>query len=755
MIRLGLRLALSDGRRSAISVALTAAAVAIGVAILLFAISFQNALADRDMRQAWRQPLPSTAAQPRLLLAVLDDRYSGQPFLRVLVAQLTADAPAPPGVARLPGPGEAFVSPAVADVLAHTQADQLEPRIGRVVGTIGPAGLRSPQELVAVIGEDPTWLAAQYPASVDSFRVDSLPPDLPPIAILILVIAVVGALAPVAVFVATATRMAAARREQRLAALRLVGATPGQVARLAIVEALLYTAIGAPAGVILFYLARPWVALIPLDGATWWPDAIVPPIGQAILLLGLVQVVGAGAALIGMKRLSVSPLGVQQRVTPPAPRFWRIVPALAGVVALLVGITEFRGSSSLSTMIVLGGSFATIIGGIVFAGPWLTVVVGRVLGRIARGPSTLLAARRLSDDPRGSFGSIAGVIMAVFVASVFFSFAAYASLAAGGLDAPLRTGQVMAVMTSDASAATAATRLASVAGVVRVMPVPEVFLGDSRWTWVAPCAEFLAAVDIAGASCDGASVYTTMSEPLPAGNYALSMADESGNLVKLPAGEPAQVHIDASAISPLVASDSGRGLNGLPQLIVEPSALGPGAEKLPFTRLYVATDGTAAAAERVRAALQGIDPVAHVVLADDPLDRAPQFAEVARIVGLGLIGSLALAGCSLAVATTTGLLQRRRQFALLRAAGMPVSRLRALVLLQAGVPLLAVSAVSALLGVVVAQGALRVAGVPSVPLPDISLAGVLGASLLVAMGVVVATLPAADRLTRPQSLRSE
>ena len=90
MIRLGLRLALADGRRSAFSVALTAAAVAIGTAILLFAISFQPALGDRDSRQAWRQPMESTAAQPRLLLAVLDDRYSGQPFLRVLVAPLTA-----------------------------------------------------------------------------------------------------------------------------------------------------------------------------------------------------------------------------------------------------------------------------------------------------------------------------------------------------------------------------------------------------------------------------------------------------------------------------------------------------------------------------------------------------------------------------------------------------------------------------------------------------------------------------------------
>jgi hypothetical protein len=238
----------------------------------------------------------------------------------------------------------------------------------------------------------------------------------------------------------------------------------------------------------------------------------------------------------------------------------------------------------------------------------------------------------------------------------------------------------------------------------------------------------------------------------------VSRFDDQGNPVADPSGvPPAQLLVDSTTARPLVpgSADGPAGMAGLPQVIVEPSALGAAAADITFTQLYVATDGTAAASERVRAALQGIDPLASVVLAGDPLSQIPQFAEVARIVGIGLIGSLALAGCSLAVATTTGLLQRRRQFALLRAAGMPVSRLRTTILLQAGVPLIAVSVVSALLGIGVAQGVLLASGVPNVPLPDVSLAAVLGASLAVAMAVVAATLPAVDRMTRPQTLRSE
>jgi len=761
MIRLGLRLALADGRRSAFSVALTAAAVAIGTAILLFAISFQPALGDRDSRQAWRQPLPPGDAQPRLLMAGGEDRFAGQPLVRIFLAPLTADAPTPPGLTRLPGPGEAYASPALADLLARTPADQLAPRIGRVVGTIGPEGLRSPQELVAVIGADPSSLTGKGAEAVTSFRTTSLPPDLPPAAILILVLAVVGALAPVAVFVATATRMAAARREQRLAALRLIGATPAQVSRLAIVEALLYTAIGAPAGVALFFLARPAVALIPLDGSTWWPDAMVPPIAQALLLLVLVQIVGAAAALFGMRRLSVSPLGVQQRVTPPAPTAWRIVPMLAGTVVLLGSIVVLRGNSMATPepLIVLGGSFAAIIGGIAFAGPWLTAVVGRVLGRVARGPAALLAARRLADDPRGSFGAIAGVIMAVFVASAFFSFAAYATLASGRWTAPLRPGEVQANLTSESSSQAVTSKLASVPGVVSVLPVRPILLGDiakvAYLAWVVPCDKLLAAVDLPGAVCGGSLIHTSSPGGLPDATYPVVTFDATGNPIMPPADQPqTELRADSTTVSPLVPGSSDQPL-GFPQLIVDPSALGAAAADLPFTQLYVTTDGTAAAGERVRAAVQGIDPWARVLLSNDPVDAIPQFAEVARIVGLGLIGSLALAGCSLAVATTTGLLQRRRQFVLLRAAGMPISRLRALVLLQTGVPLVVVSTVSAVLGVGVAQGVLRISNVPSVPLPDFSLVAVLVASLAVAMGVVTATLPAVDRLTRPQSLRSE
>lgn len=86
---------------------------------------------------------------------------------------------------------------------------------------------------------------------------------------------------------------------------------------------------------------------------------------------------------------------------------------------------------------------------------------------------------------------------------------------------------------------------------------------------------------------------------------------------------------------------------------------------------------------------------------------------------------------------------------------MTASRLRALVLLQAGAPLVVVAAFSAALGIAITQLILRLADAPDVPLPDASLVLGLAVSLLAALAVVALMLPPLERLTRPDSVRLE
>ena len=82
------------------------------------------------------------------------------------------------------------------------------------------------------------------------------------------ILAVVAAalLFPVLVFIAGATRLSAARREQRYAAMRLVGATPDQVAVVAAVESAVAAIVGVVAGFGLFVALRPVLADIPFTG---------------------------------------------------------------------------------------------------------------------------------------------------------------------------------------------------------------------------------------------------------------------------------------------------------------------------------------------------------------------------------------------------------------------------------------------------------------------------------------------------------
>ncbi len=760
MIRLGLRLAVAGGRGAVAGLALTATAVAVGTAILLFALSFAPAVSDRDARTAWRDSMIQAfdADTRTTYLMILEDRVGDRLLTRVHVAPAGGGAaPIPPGIVAMPGPGQAYVSPALAALMAEIPADQLADRIGRVVGTIDESATASPDELIAVIGTDPDILRDQGALEVAAFATEPAALDLPPIGALIVVLAAIGALAPVAVFVATATRMSAARRELRLAALRLVGATPAQVARLAVVEGVVSTSIGAVGGVVLFVVSRPLIARIPLDGTTWWPDSIVPPPPAVLATVLAVQVVGAAGALVAMRRLTITPLGVQRRSMSPPPRTTRLVPLAISLVALMVAIWQYRARDlpEVVTLTMAGLAFAAVIGSIAMAGPWLTGIVGRVLHRFARGGAALLAARRLGDDPRGSFGAIAGVIMAVFVASAFFTFASYSRAQSGNVTDPLleQPGALVAHLRVGATT-DLAERIARLDGVTKAVPIRGVAVirdeGLVATGWIASCPEVVAVLALQGAVCapSGLNTGSGFDEP---GRYSLvpDSADPTAGL-----RPPIDIEVSAADAPPLMASE-GAVAGWLPHVLMDPAAIEDSAilANFPFTLIYVTTDGSPGVGERVRTAVIATAPASMVQLSQEPVNQ-DQYAEIGRIVALGLVGTLALAGCSLAVAVTTATLDRRRQFVFLRSAGMPASALRATILLQAGVPLAAVAGASALLGVIVGSAVIWIAG-GSVSPPDVSLLGVLVLSVAVAMFIVGLTLPPLERMTRPASLRHE
>ncbi|NNN09437.1 MAG: hypothetical protein HKL85_09635 [Acidimicrobiaceae bacterium] len=157
MIRVGLRMTLGSGREAMLRVLVTAAAVALGVALLLTALAGVNGLHAQTNRGAWldtaAQTSRPTSTSSGLWWLSSSDEFANQTIDRIDVAAAGANAPIPPGLSRLPGPGEYLASPALSTLMQSEPASELRDRYpGRQIGTIGAAGLPSPDSLIIVVG---------------------------------------------------------------------------------------------------------------------------------------------------------------------------------------------------------------------------------------------------------------------------------------------------------------------------------------------------------------------------------------------------------------------------------------------------------------------------------------------------------------------------------------------------------------------------------------------------------------------------
>ncbi len=89
------------------------------------------------------------------------DEFQGKTIGRVDVAVTGPHSPVPPGMPRLPGPGEYYASPAMTKLLQQSPAAELGDRYpGKEVGTIGAAALPSPTSLIIVVGRTPAELSS-------------------------------------------------------------------------------------------------------------------------------------------------------------------------------------------------------------------------------------------------------------------------------------------------------------------------------------------------------------------------------------------------------------------------------------------------------------------------------------------------------------------------------------------------------------------------------------------------------------------
>ncbi|SEG87613.1 FtsX-like permease family protein [Nonomuraea solani] len=412
------RLLKGGGRRGMLGTWLTLGAVAVATALLLFAVAANSAFEARAERGAWRNPVAATSGA----VAIEASRYDyvrDEAIVVVDLAALGKTAPAPPpGMPRFPAPGEVWLSPALAELAKELPADRLADRYPNQKGVLGDEALIHSKELVAVVGHEPDspamtaarsddWVIAKPPTKVASLA--GTPGEDAQAYRVLTLIASVLMVVPLLVFGGAAARLTVARRDQRLAALRLIGATPGQVVAMTVAEAVIVALAGALAGAAAYALAVPLLSGIEMQGGPWFATDLLPaPLYLAGVLLAVPLLVGL-SAVVGLRRVVVSPLGVAKRETPPAMRFVRVL-ALLAVLAAFPMLT--RGTSITLIVVALALAFLCIN----LAGPWVVGLIGRVTAAGARRPARLLAGRRLVDDPRAAWRTVSGVALTGFVA---------------------------------------------------------------------------------------------------------------------------------------------------------------------------------------------------------------------------------------------------------------------------------------------------------------------------------------------------
>ncbi len=264
----------------------------------------------------------------------------GVPFNRYDLAinnpQRNAELPPPPGLASTPKPGEVYVSPELAK---HWSADLSQRyKVDKPTGTISEAGLSSPDERVVIRGVDknsPGVAPADHPKYLETWRGGSLDERMGMLLVLV-AFGITLVLFPLLSLVGQAAGVAAKRREHRLAALRLAGATRSQVLWLSAVEQAVLGFLGAIAGLIGYTLLSPLIARIPLGGGRWYVHDLTVSWWVALIVLVAVPVLSVLSALIGLGRVSITPLGVVRGQTRKATSALRLGLLVIGPIMLAI-----------------------------------------------------------------------------------------------------------------------------------------------------------------------------------------------------------------------------------------------------------------------------------------------------------------------------------------------------------------------------------------------------------------------------------
>lgn len=740
---LGVRLSVAGGRSGWLRLAMIAAGVGLGVAMLLLVAAAPTANAYREQRRADRALGPSVerAGADTLLALTTESRFKDVTVRGRIVRAEGDRAPAPPGVSRLPAESEMVISSALAELLAGPGGDVLRERwSARVIGTIAPPGLSGPRELYFYAGSD-TLNLDDGAQRIDAFGTERDDSASDPVLIVLAVVGLVILLLPVLIFLTNAVRFGSEARERQLAAIRLVGADRRMTHRIAAGDSLVGAVLGLGLGALVFLAVRPVAGgLLPADFGPYASDLSPVPVLIALIAIS----VPAAAILVSvatLRRAVIEPLGVVRRGGTRRRRlWWRLIPPAAGLLLLYPLLDGLSGDIDSSARSQLAVGAALLLVGVVVLLPWLVqAVVQRLSGG---GVAWQLAARRLQMDSDTAVRTVSGVAVSVAGIIAFHALLAASAAVDTAMQPPAERFQV-AVYPNGADSTGWAEMFAGIEGVRQVRETGYASLQDDGGAGVrvgdceslrqfAPlpsCSDG----DIFATSLDG--WYTTTPSP----GTILSLGEIRW---MVPAGlRTVPLYVSDAAPTTYLATPGAFKL--------DPSLRGTDIDAY----LLVLDPADPYAVERLRNVMVQLAPAAPIQLFGDR-QLADRFSDAARAAQAGAILLLLFIGASVLVTVVEQLRERRRLLAVLTAFGTSRRTLAVSVLHQTAIPTTIGLLLAMITGSALAAILLAVTDGP-VDVDAAAVAGITAAAVAMVLTVTAASLPLLFRLTRAQELHSE
>jgi len=615
-----------------------------------------------------RQVIPPS--EERFRAQAFDVSVGDRPLRRIFIAGDTS-GPVPPGLEALPGPGEAFVSPELLQVMDD------EPFVasfvpGQVAGTVSPAGLTDPNELFAYVGVADG--ARLTPASGFGGRGDVEGSGSGLIAIQLSLFVLV----PATGFLVVSATLSSRARGRRWDAMRSVSVPEPVVRHVAGIETGVTGLVGGVLGLALFTLVRRPLTSGGIGGLRWFPDDlhVTPTIAACTLVL-----IGGTGMVLGRRASRLRPVDSLHQRESRLPAGLRWLPLVCGIAMLTtIGVVHRAGSIVNSAPLFLAGAFLAVVG------------LGLGLVPIVRASGSMVAARshrlgwrlggsRTAYEPRSVVRVLAGLVALTIIGHVIFAVLTDLRLVVGDQrDRVLADITVTDLTTSDT------------ASVLALSPRAAAFThstdrGPTGATIAYADCTALATVIATDTPCRAGDVYRVANRTFPSDlpvqrTYEIETRD----------GVP------ISVTTPEVEAIDLVGMFGTSTVLI---ASPPPTAQVPIDRVEHLV-GRAELLE-LQAAVDAIDPSLQVDSNIEP-EQIERYEHHLAIARLGAILGGLLATLTFLVASVDRLLERRSHTATLAAIGVPRRTLRTSQIAQLILPLAAALAAANLVGWLIAQG---------------------------------------------------